>query len=130
MQREGDSRMSLRDAIRQAVQQGITALDDLALLSTYTSVGTPSYTPSTGTITTPNTAYTNVPVAFTSFDKKEIDGKTVKPNDQKAIIACLDLAATPTLNDTITAADGTVWSVMGIQRDPAGAVWVLQVRRP
>lgn len=122
--------MSLREQIQQAVQSGIAAMDDLAESSTYTSVATPSYTPSTGAITEPSTLYAGVPIIFTSYSRMEIDGEAVRAEDQKAIIATMDLVPTPTLNDTITKADGTVWNVIGIRTDPAGAAWVLQVRRP
>lgn len=122
--------MSLRDAIQQAVQTGMIALDDLVARATYTSVSTPSYNATTGAIAAASTALPGVPIVFTSYDTREIDGETIRPEDQKAIIATLDLAATPTKNDTITKADGTVWSVVDIKTDPAGAAWVLQVRRP
>lgn len=122
--------MSLRDAIQQAVQAGIVALDDLAGRAVYTSKGTPTYSATTGAVGGSSTALANVPMVFASYSKLEIDGEAVMAEDQKAIIAVLDLAATPTKNDVITKADGTVWSVISIKTDPAGAAWVLQVRRP
>lgn len=122
--------MSLREQIQQAVQDGIAAMDDLAESSTYTSVGTPSYTPSTGAITEPSTLYAGVPIIFTSYSRMEIDGEAVRAEDQKAIIATQDLTPMPTINDTITRADGTIWNVISIRTDPAGAAWILQVRRP
>lgn len=105
-------------------------MDDLAELATYTSVATPSYDPSTGTITTPSARYPDVPIVFTSYARKEIDGEVIRPDDQKAIIAQLALTPSPTLNDTMTRADGTVWTVVAVMADPAGAAWILQVRRP
>lgn len=120
--------------VQTAIQQGLAALRDPALdvqkLVTYTSVATPSYDPATGAITTPSAAYPDVPAVFTSYGRKEIDGETIRPEDQKAVIAQLDLMLVPTLNDTITRADGSVWSVVDVMTDPAGAAWVLQVRRP
>lgn len=122
--------MSLRAAIQQAVQSGIVALDDLAERATYTSVGTPSYSPATGAVTTPSTNSTSVPMVFASYSRMEIDGEAIRAEDQKAIVATKDLTPVPTINDSITRADGTVWSVIAIKTDPAGAAWVLQVRRP
>jgi hypothetical protein len=120
--------------VQDAIQQGLAALRtpdlNIQTLATYTAVGTPSYNPTTGTITSPNTAFPNVPVVFTSFKRIEIDGEAVRAEDQKAIIATRDLTPVPTVNDTITRADGTVWSVIGINADPAGAAWVLHVRWP
>lgn len=122
--------MSLRQQIRQAVQTGINALDDLAERARYTSVRTPNYDALTGTISKPTLAYPNVPMVFTSYSRQEIDGETIRPEDQKAVIAQLALEPVPTLNDTITRPDGSVWTVVGIRTDPASAAWVLQVRRP
>ena len=122
--------MSLRAVIQQAVQTGIAAMDDLAEQATYTSVATPSYDPATGTITKPSASYAAVPMVFTSYARKEIDGEVIRPEDQKAVIAQLSLTPVPTLNDTITRMDGSVWNVVSVMTDPAGAAWVLQVRRP
>lgn len=122
--------MSLRAQIQAAVQSGIAAMDDLAERATYTSVGSPSYVPSSGVITATPTSYANVPVVFTSFSRREIDGEAIRAEDMKAIIATLDLTPVPAVNDTIVRADSTVWSVIGIAQDPAGAAWVLHVRRP
>lgn len=122
--------MSLGDIIRQAVQDGIVALDDLVPPCIYTSVVDPSYDAATGTITKPSAAYAEIPILFTSYERNEIDGEAIRPEDQKAIVAQLALPPAPTLNDTITRADGTVWTVLSVGQDPARATWVLQVRRP
>jgi hypothetical protein len=122
--------MSLRSQIQQAVQAGIAAIDDLAELATYQSVLTPSYEPSTGVIAQPTWTIADVPIVFTSFSRMEIDGAAVRAEDLKAIVATRDLTPVPTINDTITRANGTVWSVIGVTTDPAGAAWVLQIRRP
>lgn len=122
--------MSFRDDIQEAIQAGIGALDDIPVRSTYTGKRTPSYNADTGVTTITPTSSLNVPIVFTSYKRKEIDNVAVLPSDQKAIIATLDLDQLPTLNDTITQPDGTVWSVISIGVDPVGAAWVLQIRRP
>lgn len=120
--------------IQDAIQQGLGTLRDpdlgIQTLCTYRSVGVPSYVPSTGVITATPTSYTSVPAIFTSFSRREIDGEAVREEDQRAIIATLDLTPVPTVNDTIVRADSSVWSIIGIAQDPAGAAWVLHVRRP
>ena len=120
--------------IQDAVQEGLGVLRspdlDIQKLATYQSCATPSYDPATGAITSPTTVYPDIPVIFTSFKRIEIDGEAIRAEDQKVLIATQDLIPTPTVNDTIIAANGTLWSVMGIRTDPAGAAWVLQVRRP
>lgn len=118
--------------IQDAVQQGLSALRSLEIQKTvtYLKVGTPTYNPTTGAPATPQTSYPNIHVVLTSFAKAEIDGDAVRSEDRKAIIAQLDLAVTPTPNDRLQLADGTVWSVIHIGIDPADAAWVLQLRRP
>lgn len=105
-------------------------MGDIPESADYKSVTTPTYDPTAGTITMPNTNHVGVPVIFTSFSRMEIDGQAIRAEDQKAIIATRDLPVTPTINDTITMANGVIWSVIGIRTDPAGAAWVLQMRRP
>ena len=122
--------MSLRGHVQSAVQAGLRATGDMRQSADYTSVATPSYDPSAGAITLPKATHIGVPVLFTNFSRMEIDGQAIRAEDQKAIMATRDLPATPTVNDTITLADGIVWRVIGIKTDPAGAAWVLHVRTP
>jgi len=122
--------MSLREQVQHAVQTGIAALQDLAERATYVSVAATVYDPTAGTMLTPSAPFQQVPMVWTSFSRREIDGEAVLAEDQKVIVATEDLLPIPTINDTITRADGTKWSVIRITTDPAGAAWVLQVRKP
>lgn len=122
--------MSLRADIQEAIQGGLAALDDMPLKSTYSKAGTPTYDTDSGVPTVTMTTQADVPVLFTRYARKEIDNVAVLMNDQKAIIAALDLEQTPTVNDTITPPDSTVWKVISVAIDPSGAAWVLQIRRP
>lgn len=120
--------------LQKAIQQGLKALKAPALniqkTATYTTVGTPSYNATTGTVTAPGTVFTKVPMVFDSFSRRDIDGEAVRAEDKQAMVSTLDLDAIPTLNDTVTMADGSVWGVIGIQTDPADAAWILHLRRP
>lgn len=122
--------MSLRATVQKAVKTGVKALGDIRESATYGGVSTVVYDPATGTMVTTTSGGGIVKMVFTSFAFMEIDGSAVLANDRKAIIPTLDLAIVPTLNDTITRADGSAWNVIGIKTDPAGAAWVLQIRRP
>jgi len=122
--------MSLRTTVQRAVKTGLKAMDDIQETATYGGVTTTAYDPATGTITETSGGGGVVKMVFTSFSFMEIDGVAVLANDRKVIIASLDLDVTPTLNDTITRADGSAWNVIGIKTDPAGAAWVLQIRKP
>ncbi len=120
--------------IQDAIQSGLAALRPTELgiqtLATYTRIAPGTYNVTTGVPANTVTPYANVPTVFTGYSKEEIDGESVLAQDLKAIIATLDLIPTPTVNDRMTRADGSIWSVMAVTTDPAGAAWVLQVRRP
>ena len=122
--------MSLRTTVQRAVKTGLKAMDDIQETATYSGVTTTAYDPATGTITETSGGGGVVKMVFMSFSFMEIDGVAVLANDRKVIIASLDLDVTPTLNDTITRADGSAWNVIASKTDPAGAAWVLQIRRP
>lgn len=122
--------MSLRTTVKKAVKSGMQALGDIRESATYGGISTVAYDPNTGTMVQTGSGGGVVPMVFSSFSFMEIDGLAVLTDDRKAIIATLDLDLVPTLNDTITRTDGTTWNVIGIKTDPAGAAWVLHIRRP
>lgn len=122
--------MGLRETIQKAVKTGLEATGNIRQTSTYNVAGTPTYNPTTGTGTNPTTAY-SCKAIFASFDKREIDGDVIKPEDQKVLMAPHYIPGiTPTLNDTIVDEAGVTWQVQGAQKDPTTSIWVLQVRRP
>ncbi|MDF3810080.1 MULTISPECIES: hypothetical protein [Rhodopseudomonas] len=51
----------------------------------------------------------------------------VQVNDRKVYVLCSTLAITPTTADTVTIA-GATYAIVNVQRDPAGAAWVMQCR--
>ena len=119
---------SLRTQVKKAISKGIVALGDLAQRGTYTSVGTPTYNATTGASTTPSTDYANLRMVFSNFKRMEIDGEAVRQEDQKVLVAALDLVPVPTVNDRITDELGAVWNVIGIMSVPGTLIWTLHVR--
>lgn len=120
--------MGLQETIQRAVKSGLTALDNLQQTVSYRAASAPSYDPTTGAPSVSRTGST-VKAMFVRYRKDEIDGDAIRPEDQKVLIGALGLGLTPTLNDTIVR-DSETWLVQGAQLDPAGALWVIQVRRP
>ena len=120
--------MGLKETIQQAVRGGLAALDNLQESIQYNAAGAPSYNATTGAPGVTMTSQT-VKGTFARYRKDEIDGEAVRLEDQKCLIGATLLTVTPTLNDTITRGSET-WVVKGTTIDPAGALWVLQVRRP
>lgn len=121
--------MSLATDIQRAVKTGVAALSGIAESVTYRSAADPTYNTTTGTPATTTTDVT-VSVVFAAYRREEIDGEVIRPEDQKCLIPASGFSPTPGVNDQIVRANGEVWSVQGIQKDPAAALWVLTVRRP
>lgn len=121
--------MTLVTDIQRAVKAGVGALTGIAESVTYRSAADPTYNTTTGALTTTMTDVT-VSVVFAGYRRDEIDGEVIRPEDQKCLIPTKDFSPTPGVNDQITRASGEVWSVQGIGKDPASALWVLNVRRP
>lgn len=120
--------------IQKAIQRGLKALRTTSMgiqqLCQYTSATTTTYSATAGTFTQTTAELEDVPVVMTQYEIREIDGEAIRPEDQKALIAVLDLSVEPTINDWIELADSTRWTVVQTKRDPARGMWVLQVRRP
>lgn len=120
--------MGIRESIQKAVAGGLDALGNLQDTIQYNSAGTTTYNATTGSSTTPMTTQT-VKGQFVRYKMKEIDGDAIRIEDQKCLIGATVLTVEPTLNDTITRGS-QLWVVQGATIDPAGALWVIQVRRP
>jgi hypothetical protein len=122
--------MSLKDTIQDAVESAFEALDDVPESCTYTQTTSSTYAPATGVDTPATNTQTGVPVVFDVYSTRDIDGERIRASDQKALIAANDIVVTPKVEDTITRADGTIWTVEEVATDPATAMWELRVRKP
>lgn len=70
------------------------------------------------------------PVVFTDYDERRIDGENILRRDRLVLVPVLSCGAlTPKADDTITRENGEVWVVQDVSRDPANALFQLQVRR-
>ena len=63
------------------------------------------------------------------YQDRQIDGAIIRVGDRKVTIlgASITPAVVPKTNDTVTV-EGTTFTVIRVQRDPAGATYTLQVR--
>ncbi len=122
--------MSFRASIQKAIQAGFNALGDGQKTVTYVSVTAAAFNATTGAVSRTQTTHAGVKAVFDQYDRREIDLDVIRPEDQKVLIAKLNLTPTPRLNDRLTESDGTTWEVIGVKTDPLNAHWELQVRRP
>ena len=118
--------MSLDSDLQNIVQNLFATLTDFRTSVTYVSK-TASYNTSTGEMTAGDTEYT-VNAILTGYKQSDIDGIAVHANDRKALIPTNDLSIAPVLKDQIMISS-ILWTVIGIQHDPVGALWILQLRR-
>ena len=112
----------------QKLMRTLGQVDGLAPNQSYTEVTASTYDTSTGRVSEATTTYTDIPMVLARYMSEEIDGDKILVNDQKAIIADLDMPVTPKVQDKIALADGRVFMVMGVGGVPGESVWILQVR--
>lgn len=93
----------------------------------YKSVGTPTYTTSTGAVTTPSSNYAFNGV-WTEYRREEVDGTMIRPQDAHVVTGAEAFPVTPNLNGQIIRG-AEVWSVIRISNQPNDPFIDFQVRR-
>lgn len=122
--------MTMKAAFQKAAEKAFAAAGDLRTTVTYRSKnsGSATYTPSTGAVSDSYSSYT-IKVILADYTITERDGKTVLSTDRKAIIPVSKLTPTPKTNDIIVI-DDVSWDVVGYKKDPADALYTIQIRKP
>ena len=117
----------LKDQV-QGLMRILGQTDGLAPFQSYREVTASSYNTATGSVSNTTTDYADIPMVLARYESAEIDGSKIQVDDQKAIIADLDLPVRPSRTDKIVLADGSVWNVENVGGVPGESVWVLQIR--
>lgn len=94
---------------------------------TYKSVGTPGYNVTTGAPIKPSASYAFTGV-WTEYQREEVDGTAIRPEDAHIVTGAEDFPVTPTLNDQIVRGS-EVWSIVRISNQPNDPFLDFQVRR-
>ena len=122
----------MKAAIQRRVLRGLKRLGDVREEVTHSQVSTGTYDTDSGTVSTTTTSAT-CKVIFTDYTLREISlaQGQIQVQDQRALIAPSELSLTPKAEDTLTRSNGEVWRIVkeGFSRDPAEALWILQVRK-
>ncbi len=121
----------LAGVIQKVAQVAFKAIGNIPLVCTYSSKGTTVYVPASGGYASTDANYENLSILFEDYTAKEITdaGGVILSTDQKASIPNLNLTPTPKITDYITDSDSQKWTVEGLEKDPARALWIFQVRR-
>ncbi|ARQ01708.1 head-tail joining protein [Pseudorhodoplanes sinuspersici] len=61
------------------------------------------------------------------YEASQVDGTSILRNDRKVYVVASSLSVTPVAGNTITI-NGSTYTVINVERDPAGACFVLQAR--
>lgn len=122
--------MGIGTTVQTAVQAAFDVLDDMLTVVTYRakSSGSATYNTTTGAVSESYTDY-SVSGLLVRYQAKEIDNLAIQPTDQKLLIPVLDLSPTPKLNDVVVISSVS-WQVVNFGKDPASAMWVIQLRLP
>lgn len=62
-----------------------------------------------------------------TYAAQDIDGTLIKASDVRAFVVCSSCDITPTTTDKLVANSNT-YTIQSVQRDPAGACWIVQAR--
>ena len=121
--------MGLRATFASAVSAAFTALGDIPQSATYRRTTT-TYDPTTGNNTSTN-ADTTVTAIFTRFSEMEI-GRAVgiQVTDVKMLLQQSSLAITPSIQLDTIINGGNTYNIVNFNPDPAGAMYVFQLRAP
>lgn len=119
--------MGLRATIKQAARAGFAAAGDVAETVSYHTTVKGTYDPHAGATYGDSAGAYAVQAVCEDYSAIEVDGAAVRMSDVKALILQADLPVTPATDDRITRGT-TVYRVVAIGADPAGALWNLQLR--
>jgi hypothetical protein len=125
--------MGLREDIQGLVAAVPGALGNLAPTVTYRSrtIGAYSAAAGTQTITPSDTTLTAIALVGYSQRERAASGGLIQTSDQKLLVAAADLpGVTPKLEDQVIDAAGVTWAVVDWKQDPAGSLYIIQLRRP
>lgn len=129
--------MGMKGAFKAAARAAFAAAGDIVTTVTYISNNGSSYDTSTGSVTPSTTSYTGIDAIPDSYSTREITNqpdisrsgnRAILPDDKKLYILVDDLTPTPKENDTVILSSEN-WTVIGKYKDPADALWQLQIRK-
>jgi hypothetical protein len=118
--------MGLRATIAGAVDSAFKALGDIPQNVTFRRISK-TYSPTTGTWTDTNSDST-VQAVLTSYAGYEIDKVVVLVSDRKLIAKQSSFSVVPNVTSDRILVGSTVFNIIRVVQDPAGATYTLQLR--
>ncbi len=121
--------MGLRDTFKTAAVAAQDAFGDVFVSVRYEQHASIVYDVSSG-VASAVTSTIGASFVLQDYSQREIDNENVFPTDVKALVAQDRFAGTPTMEDTVViAATSAEYEVVRVMKDPADALWEMQLRR-
>jgi len=117
--------MSIRGLIQDQVSEGFKKLGDLVVTVSYTPEGG-GYNPATGTLSVASSK--DAKAVITSYNMRQVNNTTIVSSDKQIIFPKKDLLFEMTVGGTLTDPNGSIYQIMNIVEDPAGATLTVQGR--
>jgi len=124
--------VGLRETMSKAAQTAFTAAGDIPVATTYYQRGSTVYDASTGTVSAGVNTYL-FSMIFAAFKSNEIDNEHILATDQKGLVPQANFSTIPAVGDYLFIVESGAsvrYDVQGFKKDPADALWTLQLRKP
>lgn len=124
--------MGLRETLSKGAQTAFIAAGDVPELAYYYQTGSSVYDVSAGTVSATTSQYL-ASFIFTAYSNKELENENIEPADVKAIIPQANISVVPVIDDYLYRIEfgaSVRYDVIRRDRDPADAIWKLQLRKP
>lgn len=119
--------MGLSSKVSLQVQKAMQKVGDLATLVDYNSIVVGAYNETTDVVTKVTTTYEDVTAVEVALSEQEVDYFAGNRNTLKLLIAALDLAVAPKVEDTITI-NGALWEVKRVKAVPGNSLHIIFVQ--
>jgi hypothetical protein len=121
--------LDLSKMVQNAISTVTSAVDGVEERITFNKhASAPVYEPATDSYSSEYASTTNIRSIWCRFKDVEFDVEKIRPTDYKVLIAALDLPGIePSVEDQVILR-GKTYGVYSAKKDPAKALWILQVR--
>lgn len=124
--------MGLRDTLKSSAQSAFKAAGDIKEDVTYYGKGVVTYNTSTGVVNAQDSGYL-ISAIFSNYKNSQVDGKKILNTDVRMLLPQNDLPIEPAAHDFIIRLEANAsikYEALSIEKDPAGALWMIQLRKP
>lgn len=116
-----------RATLVKAIKSAFSALGDIPETATLIR-STSKYDTATGNNVISTTKFSIQKAVFTSFQTSEIDDVVVKASDVKMLIQQNGLSVRPNISTDDIERNSRSYSILDLKEDPAGILYILQLR--